>query len=267
MQQINQVGLSYAPYASAGTEDGQIVLSQHRSKKLYLYDFTAQEMSTISTDYYVKDIAYYGGVIYTTIHDTENGPVFVHTKKGNVLDIIMVGYKRTGALAVTEKYIFVTSVHENRVYRVDRNKKWEKAIIISGADGLRRPKFVASNGNIVAVSCPGIHKIFISDINGNLVSVYGGEGSNTGQLQNPLGLAIDYFERIFISDYGNRRVSIISSIGRWRGNLPIEAGRPHALALAPSGQLIVPCDSKYVFMYRYSYSLWRYITNTNKLSL
>ncbi len=72
-------------------------------------------------------------------------------------------------------------------------------------------------------------------------------GENEGNLNRPAGIAIDTSGLIYVSEYGNHRISVFTSEGQFistfgrRGSGPGEFNNPRGLAVNKDGILYV-CD-------------------------
>ena len=102
----------------------------------------------------------------------------------------------------------------------------------------------------------GNHRVQVfscgDDDGGSFVSKFGEQGRQPGQLQFPLGLAIDHdHDRILITDGGNGRAqswslseqSFLSCIGH-RGSRDLEFDLPHGIAIDKHHRRIIIADSE-----------------------
>ena len=73
------------------------------------------------------------------------------------------------------------------------------------------------------------------------------KGEGEGELKQPVGVAIDSGNVVYVSEWGNNRVSMFSSDGKFIksfgriGNSPVEFSCPQRLAIDKKGTLYV-CD-------------------------
>ena len=83
--------------------------------------------------------------------------------------------------------------------------------------------------------------VFVFDTAGQVVRRIGTPGSDAGQLQEPLDVAIGPTGLVYVLDKGRKGVQLFSLDGTFVHDvrLPIEAKDPRALAVAPSGRVYV----------------------------
>jgi DNA-binding beta-propeller fold protein YncE len=112
--------------------------------------------------------------------------------------------------------------------------------------GLKGPKGLAvdSQGNIY-VSDSWNNRILKLDSEGNLIAVYGREGSGDGELSGPTGLVVDAADNLYVSDNGNNRIQKFDPkgnyIAQWGspGNGEGEFKGPTGLAVDSKGDVYV----------------------------
>ena len=176
---------------------------------------------------------------------------------------IKVGYKGAGGIAVTDRYMYVTSSDENLVYRMDTPDGSNKQVFVRSSAGLSfpwfivakvfassnadldNPFFIAANESRVAVSCRN-DTVVVLDTDSTLQFVYRQNGSRPGRLFEPRGVAFDPYGWILVSDYWNNRISVLSPQGRHIQDIRLDQGglkRPSGLAMSGSGQVVVICGS------------------------
>eukprot|EP01112_Ceratiomyxa_fruticulosa_P022899 TRINITY_DN8537_c0_g1_i1.p1 TRINITY_DN8537_c0_g1~~TRINITY_DN8537_c0_g1_i1.p1 ORF type:complete len:669 (-),score=116.82 TRINITY_DN8537_c0_g1_i1:63-2069(-) len=92
--------------------------------------------------------------------------------------------------------------------------------VIGDNDGFRfvSPYAVTINskGDIIVTSC---HKVDVFDSDFNHIKSFGSFGSANGQFNYPIGVGVDQFDNILVSDCFNRRVEIFDSEGIWISSL------------------------------------------------
>ncbi len=77
--------------------------------------------------------------------------------------------------------------------------------------------------------------------------MFGRRGEGRGELSEPHGVAIDSNDRVYISEWGNHRVSVFTPEGQFvttfgsRGKGPGQFEYPHGLAV-DSGGVVYVCD-------------------------
>ena len=109
---------------------------------------------------------------------------------------------------------------------------------------LQYPRGVAVNDRdeIVVADNSGIQ---VFDRNGTFLKSLGRLGKNAGQFANPYGIAIDKNRNIFVADWGNHRVQMLSWEGRYVGSFGSHGSRdnqftdPWGLSLDSTGNIIV----------------------------
>ena len=81
-------------------------------------------------------------------------------------------------------------------------------------NGFDRPSDVIRlhDGNMLVAENAG-DRLSLLDENGGFVKYIGEKGRSQGQMVGPLYLAQDYLERIYVTDYGNRRVDVFDKEG------------------------------------------------------
>jgi tripartite motif-containing protein 71 len=101
------------------------------------------------------------------------------------------------------------------------------------SDGLAMPSDVAvgKDGRIYVVS-GGNHEVGVFDGSGKRLATLGGQGSEPGQLFEPVGIGIGPKGEIYVADKGNERLQVFSSDGQFR----------RELALEEDGEPVIPVD-------------------------
>jgi DNA-binding beta-propeller fold protein YncE len=139
-----------------------------------------------------------------------------------------------------------------------------------GPDLFWGPRDVAiGSGNMVYVSDTGNKRIMVYTADGEYVSQWGGQGINTGEFDEPVGVAVlpsdmPEKERIYIVDTWNQRIQVFRGmdhiftqsleIDSWYGqsleNKPYVAVDPdgHILATDPEGGRLLVFDSAGKFL-------------------
>ena len=81
-------------------------------------------------------------------------------------------------------------------------------------NGFDRPSDVIRlhDGNMLVSENAG-DRLSLLDENGNFIKYIGEKGRGEGQMVGPLYLAQDYLERLYVTDYGNRRVDVFDKEG------------------------------------------------------
>ena len=73
-------------------------------------------------------------------------------------------------------------------------------------DPLYHPRGAAVTGNTLLISSSARDSVIQSDLDGNIIQIWGGAGRDNGRFQNPLGITADAQGNVFIADNGNERV-------------------------------------------------------------
>ena len=194
--------MSYSPAIAAYGQHGRIVIRGLWNNTLHVHNCEGGQIRTVTPKFNVCDITSFKDKFYVTETNTDNGRVFVYNSQLKLVNTIKVGYK-----AVTDRFMFVTSYSENKVYRIEMPAGGRLKALIT--EGLAEPWFIGSNGRQVSVSCNGEHAVHVFDTDGRLLYKYGGRGAHPGQLLKPWGVAIDHTDSLFICDKNNNRVCIV----------------------------------------------------------
>eukprot|EP00058_Branchiostoma_floridae_P019070 XP_002604559.1 hypothetical protein BRAFLDRAFT_79421 [Branchiostoma floridae] len=104
--------------------------------------------------------------------------------------------------------------------------------------GMVYPWFITGNevGNIFVLDCHN-HHVYGYNEDGQFLFQFGGEGSGEGQLKNPLGICTDRAGNIIVADTWNNRVEMFDKAGKFLKHITTGKTMPHAIAMAPQGQL------------------------------
>ncbi|XP_078603164.1 protein meiotic P26-like [Branchiostoma floridae x Branchiostoma japonicum] len=106
--------------------------------------------------------------------------------------------------------------------------------------GMKSPQFLTVDGKgSILVSDFGSHCVFVYSEDGDLLFQFGGHGHNDGQLSDPRGICTDRLGNIIVADSGNNRVEMFDKTGRFLKHMATDMKDPHAVAMAPQGQLVV----------------------------
>ena len=89
------------------------------------------------------------------------------------------------------------------------------------------------------------HRIQVFTAEGKFLHMFGRRGRARGELDSPVGVAVDTSGMVYVSEEGNHRVSLFTSEGRFvtsfgrRGKKPGEFDCPYGLAVDNSGVVYV----------------------------
>jgi hypothetical protein len=101
-------------------------------------------------------------------------------------------------------------------------------------DNFNRPTDVAwdSAGNIYVSDGYGNARIAKFDPNGKFVKSWGTRGTEPGQLNLPLSIAVDARDNIYVADRGNKRIQVFDKEGAPKAQIS-NAGAPWAICISP----------------------------------
>lgn len=240
-KELRHFELVHDPRAAAWCQDGQIVVRDLWLNKLHTHEAGGREIRTATLDFKPCDIRSFQDKVYITECDTNNGRLFIYNSNLKLTNTFTVGYKGYGGVAVTDRFMFVTSSNEDRVYRVEMPSGGNQQAII--VRGVKSPGRVATNGRKVVVGSNKTHTVWVYDIEGNLQFQYGTEESGPGQLYCPYGVAIDHADTVFICEADNKRVCIVSSQGHHMRNITLGNAEPRSVVVTSQGQIMIACSA------------------------
>jgi len=87
----------------------------------------------------------------------------------------------------------------------------------------------------------GNHRIQVFE-DDKFAFTFGSEGSNPGQFQYPIRIAIDTENKVLVSDYDVGHISLFSHTGSFISR--VTCGRPWSITVSPDGYIITDCDDK-----------------------
>ena len=104
-----------------------------------------------------------------------------------------------------------------------------------------RPRgLVFSSNKMLYVVDNGNYRVQVFQQDDKFAFTFGSKGSNPGQFQFPLRIAIDTDNRVLVSDYHGDHISLFSHTGSFISR--ITCHRPWAITVSPDGHIITDCD-------------------------
>ena len=198
------------PYGVAASADGQrIYVTDTRQRGLMVFDLEAKALRPFRTDAQVRLVT----------------PIEVR------LD--------------SHENVYVTDSAHARVNVYSRDGK--TLMSLGSAEGLKRPTGLAVDEarDRIYVADTAEHRIVVYDMKGNHVTSFGERGSDPGQLNFPVNLAINRHGEIFVVDTGNFRVQVFDPEGNFvrgfgkAGNSFGDMARPKGIAVDSQGNVYV----------------------------
>ena len=122
----------------------------------------------------------------------------------------------SGPVAVQPNYdgtMWVAAYNTNELILLNQNGKVVNRVE-GPINGFDRPSDILRlhDGKLLVSEHAGDH-LALLDSKGHFEKYIGSKGRGTGQLVGPLYLAQDYLERIYVTDYGNRRIDVFDKDG------------------------------------------------------
>ena len=122
----------------------------------------------------------------------------------------------SGPVAVQPNYdgtMWVAAYNTNELILLNQNGKVVNRVE-GPINGFDRPSDILRlhDGKLLVSEHAG-DRLALLDSKGNFEKYIGSKGRGTGQLVGPLYLAQDYLERIYVTDYGNRRIDVFDKDG------------------------------------------------------
>ena len=101
-------------------------------------------------------------------------------------------------------------------------------------DNFNKPTDIAwdSAGNTYVTDGYGNSRVVKIDANGKFVKSWGTRGSEPGQFNLPLSIAIDAQDNIYVADRGNKRIQVFDTDGAPKRQIT-GAGAPWAICISP----------------------------------
>ncbi|MDQ6672880.1 MAG: NHL repeat-containing protein [Chloroflexota bacterium] len=158
------------------------------------------------------------GTLYIT--DSANARLQVTDQAGNVKHVFTCGDLTSHPWAYTGcngsaldavGNIYATNTNKNRIDVFSPTGSLLRSIGSTAPGGrLNTPYGVAIAGTSLYVTEAGANRVSKFNINGAYVGQWGSLGTGHGQLNRPLGIAVDTTGNIYVNDYGNDRIEVFS---------------------------------------------------------
>jgi DNA-binding beta-propeller fold protein YncE len=136
-----------------------------------------------------------------------------------------------GGLAVgRDGTLFVADRYNRRIQRLDSERRpvsvWRD--VPSATHPLAEPAGLAVDDRRgrVYVADAAAHRIQVFDVDGRWQHGWGGVGTGPGQVNSPLGVAIDRQGHVLVADCGNNRIQVFDDAGRFVAEWGMPAARP-----------------------------------------
>ncbi len=122
----------------------------------------------------------------------------------------------SGPVAVQPNYdgtMWISAYNSNELILLNQNGKVVNRVE-GPVNGFDRPSDILRlhDGNLLVSEHAG-DRLAVLNSNGRFIKYIGSKGRGNGQLVGPLYLAQDYLERIYVTDYGNRRIDVFDKDG------------------------------------------------------
>lgn len=98
-----------------------------------------------------------------------------------------------------------------QVQRYASDHKGDPQINESDPLGFFGPRNVLVRGDRVYIADTGNSRVVVTDLDGNFVQQFGGQGAGDGQMREPIGLGMDDQGRLFVGDTWNGRIQVFQT--------------------------------------------------------
>ena len=166
--------------------------------------------------------------------DKAASKIHVMWENGSYVHNITVNWQPFG-LDVYGEHLFVTDVAGDKLYKIQLDQAYNRVGIdqvILSAPVMDSPNFVYVSSDKILVS--NNYNLVVSDWAGTVEWTYGTgtAGSADGELSSAQGVKMDRWGRVFVADYLNVRVPLVSADGTFIKNLATGMdGKPHDVLL------------------------------------
>ena len=165
---------------------------------------------------------------YCTIHSFELDPLVVDYCQ-RVDPILKKGIKGEGEGELNDPYMVTTDPQTGNIYVVNRGND---CVLVFSSEGeylftfgnkvagwMNRPISIAISEDKVYVTQEFDNCINAYELDGTYLCKFGEEGAEDGQLNTPLGMAINYLGDIYVCDSKNNRVAVYDKDLEFKSNL------------------------------------------------
>lgn len=147
----------------------------------------------------------------------------------------------SGLAISTDAQIFVSDCYNKRVQIFDKNGVFQKAFVLDSAK-CPRGIAVASDGTMFIVDASA--KVFHLTPKGEIINLFGTQGSHPNQLLNPTNVAL-FKGRLYIVDEGNNRINVFSKKGKALFQI-VGKDNPAGALKVPKSVTVDPSGNVYV---------------------
>jgi len=159
-------------------------------------------------------------------------------KFGSLRDVAIGVNDEVVVVDVTNKCVIVLDCNMT-LLSVIGNNKGNKNGQFDGPRGL-----VFSGNKMLHIVDGGNYRVQVFQQDDKFAFTFGSRGSNPGQFQWPVRIAIDTDNKVLVSDYDDNHISLFSRTGSFISR--ITCSRPWVITVSPDGHIIAGCicDSK-----------------------
>lgn len=215
--------------------DGNLYVADTRNGRIVVFDPNGQYLRTI-------------GTMSTNDQTNSIAPA------GTLREPWAVAVAKDGTIVVADTWNHRVQVFnaQGQLLRAFGHYEQVKPGDAGSLDGFWGPRDIAVDAsNNIYVADTGNKRIRVYDLNGTMLRTIGQPGAGTGQLNEPVGLAIDSNAgRLYVADSWNKRVQVFTTDGApitnwkvptWYGPSDDTGNRPY-LALDPAGQRLYAAE-------------------------
>ena len=109
---------------------------------------------------------------------------------------------------------FVTMYHGQEIYEMNlgwHSRSYDEVSSIIAVDGAESLYAIATLDSTIYVTDCGTNEVIKLTEDGEVQARFGGIGSEEGQFDDPRGLAVDEEGRIYVGEFGNKRIQVFNS--------------------------------------------------------